>query len=281
MKFAKYWQKIDLNLTQQLFGKSKISVWGASNDSADAAMSAAKSRAEKLKTFIASGFKDRTDYEYWNGFIKEEIVEEVKSDNGTVLAVLTRNSYGATVLNTESVLFGDIDVDMTAVGLMDRIFASFGKQKKDKPYYLEKIKNYQMKHPELSIKVYETFAGLRFAVTNKLYSPEEPQVKHMFNQLDVDPLYMRLCKQQICFRARLSPKPWRINMARPGSRFPRASEQQQKDFDLWLKNYSLASARITTAKLLASFGSAKMHADVESVLKIHDRYACKNSSELG
>ena len=51
-----------------------------------------------------------------------------EKDEGRVLAVLTRNCYGAIVLNTESVLFGDIDV--IEPGFLSRILQVFGKTKK-------------------------------------------------------------------------------------------------------------------------------------------------------
>ena len=278
MKFAKYWQKIDLPVDKSIFGRGEISVWGGSNDSPESARVSAENRAGKFKKYIANGFDKRSEYEYWTGFIKEEIVEEIKSDEGNVLAILTRNSYGATILNSEMVLFGDIDIKES--GFIGRILESLGKRKKDKSFCINKIESYQKENSELSIKVYETFAGLRFVVTNRTFSPDESLTKSMFASLGVDPLYMRLCKQQTCFRARLTPKPWRIGVDRPGSRFPRKDGKEQVGFERWLKGYQTASSGMTATKLLKSFGVDKVHPHVNKVLKVHDDYACDTSSEL-
>lgn len=278
MKFAKYWEKIDIPVNEKLFGQSEISVWGASNDSPEQAQDCVNKRALVLKKLIDRGFDNRDEYEYSNGYIKEEILEEIKSDRGKVLAVLTRNSYGAAILNTEIVLFGDIDLPKTP--LKAGFLGLFGKKVMDKNYFLEKIENYQKNNSALTIKVYETFAGLRFVITNAIYNSEDASVIKMFADLDVDPLYANLCKRQKCFRARLTPKPWRIGLDRPGSRFPRSRDLKQNEFNLWLKSYTQASSQWTTVKLLKTFGSHKIHSDVQRVLEVHDRYACKTSGQL-
>ena len=184
MKFAKYWQKVDARLSNEVFGQSILSVWGASNESPNDARKNAEERARKLRVFADSGFDKNAEYEYWMGFVKEEILDEVQSNDGNTLAVITRNSYGATVLNSDAVLFGDID--LPAPSWTDTLFGLFGK-KKDKDYFLEKIADYQKINPSIAIRVYETFAGLRFIVTSNTYDPEDNFVTQMFHVLSVDP----------------------------------------------------------------------------------------------
>jgi len=278
MKFAKYWKSVTIPVNKPFFNRDKVDVWGASNDSSDQALANAEDRAAKFKKLVDSEFTKKDEYEYWNGFIREEIIDEIKSDDGRDLAVLTRNSYGATVLNSESILFGDMDLPVTS--FLNRILEKFGKTKKDKTFLLNKIEAYQKKNPNISIKVYETYAGLRFVVTNKTYNPMDAAVESLFSDLHVDPLYKRLCKQQTCFRARLTPKPWRLNLERPASRFPRGSGKMQNDFEDWLKKYQLSSANKSVVNTLASFGTSAMHPDVEKVLRVHDSYACGIYTEL-
>ncbi|WP_064608896.1 hypothetical protein [Photobacterium sp. J15] len=278
MKFAKYWEKQDVTVSEKVFGKDVISVWGASNESSQAAKENAEKRLAAMQTFFGGDFDKNDEYEYWVDFVKEEIIDEIKSNDGRVLAILSRNSYGATVLNTDSVLFGDIDVPPSS--FIDRILGKFGKSQKDKTYYLKNIERYQENHPDLSFKVYETHSGLRFIVTNRTFSPEDSVVREMFTDLNVDPLYMRLCQQQECFRARLSPKPWRVAVERPSSRYPRVNGKEQQEFQQWLDKYHASSLNNAVTKYLASFGSGKLHPDIQIITELHDRYSCSISAKL-
>lgn len=278
MKFAKFWREVEVSVDKSFFGKSTVSIWGASNDNSEEAMSNAKSRATRFMDLISSNSLSLHDYEYWNGYIREEIIEEALSSDGRILAVLTRNNYGALVLNSESVFFGDIDVAERS--FISRILEKFGKIKKDKNYYIEKIETFQKHNQEYTIKVYETFAGLRIAITNQLFDSNSPATDAIFSSLDTDPLYVKLCKNQSCFRARLSPKPWRIGIDRPKSRFPRELKVDRNDFHNWLKNYQKISTNFSVTKLLKVFGSDKTHPDVDRVLSIHDKYSCTTSTEL-
>lgn len=288
MKFAKYWESIETKPDQDVFSfnpqtgekldpETTFTVWGASNESPESAMQRAKERLKKFETMVQNGFTDKSDYEY--GFIREEVLDEILADDGTVIAALTRNNYGAIILNAVNVMFGD--VDESEHGFFSRLF---GKKKKDKDYYLAKIEQYQKENPELAIIVYETFAGLRFVITNHTYDLENThdrtEMLKLFAALEVDPLYLRLCQQQGCFRARLTPKPWRINTERPPSRYPRSDRRDINDFEDWLKDYEMASTSKTVVKVLKEFGSANTHPDVRKILEIHDRHALKGLGEL-
>lgn len=278
MKFARYWRDVEVPVDERLFGIPRVAVWGASDISTAEAKQHAQSRAGRFKELVAGGFDRLREYEYWNGFIREEVLEQVSARDDRVLAVLSRNSYGATVLNTETVLFGDIDVP--AAGFLVRILEKLGKRKKDKAYYLEKISHYQKANPEYTFRVYETCAGLRFVITNQVFAADSNLVKALFADLGVDPLYVHLCKHQTCFRARLTPKPWRIGVDRPGSRFPRESRSDQSAFEAWLRTYQMASAKVSVARLLATFGSDSAHPDVDRVISAHDRHSDQGHTVL-
>jgi len=278
MKFAKYWQKVEVPVEEKLFGREHVQVWGASNEDNEAALEVAKSRANLFSSVFSKDFDRSAEYEYWSGYIKEEVIDRIETEEGKELAVITRNSYGALVLNTESVMFGD--VDLPTQGLLDKILALFGKPVKDKQFFLQQIENYQKTHPELSIYVYETFAGLRFVVVNDTYSPNDKFVKEVFKALQVDPLYMRLCEYQTCFRARLTPKPWRVGMQKPESRYPRSEAHDIENFRIWLNDYNVSCDNRSTVRLLNKFGVHHIDPDVLKVLDIHDYYAIKSSVEL-
>lgn len=278
MKFAKFWKEVEVTVEKEFFGNSKVAIWGASNDSDEDAKNNAESRATIFKRLIASDDQSLEDYEYWNGYIREEVVDEVLSSDGRALAVLTRNNFGALVLNSESVFFGDIDV--TESGFISRILEKLGKTKKDKAYYVNKVEAFQKDNQKYTFKVYETFAGLRVVITNQLFDSNSSEVNTIFAALDTDPLYVMLCKNQNCFRARLSPKPWRIGIDRPLSRFPRNCQSEKSEFEQWLENYKQVSTKFGVVRLLKKFGTDKSHSDVERVLSIHDEHSCQASREL-
>lgn len=278
MKFAKYWSEASFPVDKATFGTDTFSTWGASNESQAQAGVNASERATRLGQLISRGYEALREYEYWNGYIREEVIEEITNTDGRVLAVLTRNSYGATVLNTEAVLFGDIDI--AEPGLFSKLLQLLGQPKKDKTWFIARIEQYQQQNPAYTFKVYETFAGLRVVVANEVFDKYSGSAKAIFSSLGVDPLYVKLCKAQSCFRARLTPKPWRIGLERPASRFPRHEQSEINDFSSWLKNYELASRRVSTVKLVATFGHAREHPDVNRVLEVHDRYARRSSVQL-
>ncbi|MFA0412196.1 hypothetical protein AB4520_00125 [Vibrio renipiscarius] len=278
MKFAKYWKKREVNVDGKLFGREKLSIWGASNESEEDASEHASRRLSSMAAFLNGDLSKSAEYEYWMGFVREEILEEVSGESGEAIAIISRNAYGASILNTNNIVFGDIDIQ--PVSFLDQILSKFGKKKKDKNYVLKRIETYQKNHPTLSFRVYETHSGIRFILTNKQCSPGDVFVKNLFKDLSVDPLYSRLCLKQDCFRARLTPKPWRIGITRPNSDFPRSSDIDEQTFLLWLREYQSASRQYTTTKYLASFGVAKASLEAQKIIAIHDGYNTKASKAL-
>lgn len=278
MKFAKYWSEVSVAVDEAIFGINKLSAWGASNETQAHAGINAQERATRLGQLITRGVDALREYEYWNGYIREEVLDEITNKDGRVLAVLTRNCYGAIVLNTESVLFGDIDV--AEPGLLAKLFQILGKAKKDKAFFVSKVEQYQKQNPMYTIKVYETFAGLRVVVTNQIFENYSAPAKAIFSALGADPLYVRLCEAQSCFRARLTPKPWRINVDRPTSRFPRHEQSEINDFANWVQNYEAESKSVSTVKLISIFGNDFEHPDVTRVLAVHDQYSCTGLAQL-
>lgn len=280
MKFAKYWEKIELPVEEKLFERSSISIWGASNESREDALKHAQSRVEDFQRVFKNGFSKSNEYEYSNGYIKEEVIEEIQSADGTTLGVLTRNYYGALVLNTEKVFFGDIDVPES--NLISKILKFFGKPEKDKAYFIENIKTFQEANPQYMFRVYETCAGLRVVVVNQLFESNSTSANSLFKGLGGDLLYARLCRSQSCFRARLTPKPWRMGLMYldPECRYPRNNKQAQDAFEKWSKEYELMSSKFGVVRWVDTFGSHKENADVMKILSVHDKVALNGQLDL-
>ena len=279
MQFAKYWKKEIVRTPAQFNGPAQLSVWGASNENEELAAQNARNRARQfIRCFSESSGNDEDNYEYSTGFIREEVIEEILSPDSQQLAVITRNRYGATVLNTNCVLFGDIDVPNE--NILSKLLSCFGRAPRNKSFYVAKIEKFQLENAHLSFIVYETYAGLRFVISNKLISPNSEYVKSLFEDLPVDRLYTRLCKQQVCFRARLSPKPWRIGSSRPPNQFPRKSDKELHEFKQWLTDYKMRSAGKVVTKRIAQFGDHPTPPEIKIVLRIHDKYTCARLGDL-
>ncbi len=277
MDFAKFWISEDVAVPDHFGALATVRVWGASNSDETDARRAASERASRLLRFLRDPDK-KDEYEYFNGYIREEVLDEIADENGEQLAVITRNHYGALVLNTERVLFGDIDVP-DEDGLM-KLLNRLGRRPRDKAYFVDRIRSFQAEHKSFAFVVYETRAGLRFVITNREIRPDGEEVQLLFKSLKVDRLYTRLCKTQVCFRARLTPKPWRIDMEQPASRFPRDSEQDEQEFRSWLETYKAKSVQASAARRIAEIGTGRIPKSVQRILDYHDLYACGNGRTL-
>jgi hypothetical protein len=82
-----------------------------------------------------------------------------------------------------------------------------------------------------------------------------------------------MCLNQQCFRARVSPKPWRIGIDRhirpqPGVwpvRPERLPERQA-----WVEAYEVAADGFAACELIDTIGSGVVHPEVARVVRLHD-----------
>ncbi|HBO43822.1 MAG TPA: hypothetical protein DD670_07815, partial [Planctomycetaceae bacterium] len=83
-----------------------------------------------------------------------------------------------------------------------------------------------------------------------------------------DPLYVRLCRAQECFRARLTPKPWRCGANRISVKWPRDADEQRQ-FEAWLADYDSSAARYSTCHFLGASGDV-VHPEIAKLVDLHD-----------
>ncbi len=237
MKCFKYWARGKSTDSTHMPASSIVS-FGFSNVSLDDALRVAEERANRIAARVASA-SPIEQYDYLAGPLREEVIEELAYD-GNLEAAITRNAYGALILNTAHVLFADIDLPHPP---FFEWFLSLFRKKPDSvtQKLLEKIDHLCVSQPGLGIRLYRTKAGYRAIVTSQCIEPNSGQATELLRALGSDELYMKLCRTQESFRARLTPKPWRIDMERPPCRYPFASQKQKDQMQRWLDEYERKS----------------------------------------
>lgn len=285
MEIPRHWEKSERARIEREGRTFDVACWGWSQTSiAEARRKAAERLAQIARNRSAPTALNL--YPYGARPLKEKILREVLSAGGQQELVLTINSYGATVLNSSGVLFVDIDIPQPkGPGLLGSIKSLFGKkpaapttEEREAPHLLT-LENFVRANGAWSFRVYRTAAGLRYIATHASFDPASEVVKSTLELLGCDPTYTLLCGRHKSFRARLTPKPWRIKMQQPGIDFPFADEHHERAFDQWQQEYSAASQNFATCKYLKVIGSRVIVAEAQEVLSIHDRTA-KADSDL-
>lgn len=192
--------------------------------------------------------------------IAEELLEEVDAHN-----VITRNRYGAEVLNSVDTCFLDVD-SFSPTGLWACVVRWFGGGRSDEDLLLEAVRNLCREVPGLGVRVYRTARGWRLAAAAPGLEPGSAAMESLCSRLRVDALYRRLCVQQGCWRARLTPKPFRLRM--PGVYpQPQASDAAgSRAAQEWLALYRERSAGFAVCRLVDAVGTP-VHS---AIISLHD-----------
>ena len=117
---------------------------------------------------------------------------------------------------------------------------------------------------------------------HKTFSPDDPEVAQFFEALGTDRVYVRMCQNQKCFRARVSPKPWRIGIPdhmrpRPGV-WPVAPERMEMR-TRWVEKYEKAAGGFASCRFVAALGSRATSPQTKAVQELHDQLS-RAQSEL-
>ena len=143
----------------------------------------------------------------------------------------------------------------------------------EKQKALERIEQFSNDNPTWSFRLYRTPNGYRILVTHRPFSPTDSEVLSFFAAIGTDSIYQRMCQNQQCFRARVSPKPWRIGIkehVKPISgAWPIAPEKVPLR-NAWVERYEAAAKDYAACEYISSYGYATVHSTVRSVLALHD-----------
>lgn len=137
----------------------------------------------------------------------------------------------------------------------------------------DRVSTFVQAHPGWIARLYRTPAGHRLLVMHRTFQAAEPAVAECFASMKVDPAYARMCRHQQCFRARLTPKPWRMGMVthihpRPGT-WPVRAERLAERTE-WLTNYDELSRGYAACRFLQEYGSGVVHPEAARVRDLHD-----------
>ena len=220
---------------------------------------------------------------YPNRPFREQVLRELRNQSGELVALVTRNSYGCLVLNTARVMFIDVDLPepQRRGGLLSRLFGKPELPLPTNPHeaVLAKADTWTRNHSEWGWRVYRTRAGVRLLATHALFDPDMVATNGVFDFLGADPLYRQLCLTQKCFRARLTPKPWRCGVHQRAERWPWLNPKAEARFRKWEALYESKSSQWAACESIGKLGSSEMHSDVQLVLALHDE-ATRASSKL-
>ncbi|QKX16962.1 hypothetical protein [Microbulbifer sp. YPW1] len=135
------------------------------------------------------------------------------------------------------------------------------------------IEDYANKHPQSHLRLYRTPMGFRVLAMHKTFEPGSEEATQLLHELNADPLYVRMCTNQHCFRARVSPKPWRIGMGRLGPRpgvWPIRSERMSARAR-WVKNYNKLADAFSACRFVRTLGSGSTIMKTREVQSLHDQ----------
>jgi len=254
-----------------------VACWKWSDVSLEDARRQADARAVELAQILQSGSPpDR--YAYGDRPLREEIVQTIANDAGDQAAIITRNLYGALVLNAAGAMFIDIDFASGGQpapqgGMLGRLFGK-GRPDDAEQRGVDRLQTWADQQTGLGLRIYRTCAGLRCLVTSQTVDPTRLETIELLHNVGSDPLYVRLCQAQSCFRARLTPKPWRCGAHTPPTHYPWTTEEQESRFRNWQSSYERLIERYRVCRLLRHIGPADVHPEIQPILALHDRFTC-------
>lgn len=147
---------------------------------------------------------------------------------------------------------------------------------------LNAIRDFSIKHPEWHLRVYETPAGHRLLAMHDVFDPQGDVAKAALNELNTDQRFANLCALQACFRARVSPKYWRMGY-RPKESLPKSKwpfpPEHLSIRKTWIAGYDAIAPKFASCRFLEQIGSETVHPDAEAVRILHDQL-CQSDTSL-
>jgi hypothetical protein len=290
-----YWARVSLDCQRADGQPYHLVGYGGSNDSPEAARAAGRALLQSRQARLQQG-QTLNEYPTTERPLREELSQRICDAQGELLAAITRNRYGSLVLNAPRAMFIDVD----DVGLCPPLASPLGARllgprlyagllrlmgKTPAPVLVpaeamaRRLSAWLDGHPAWKFRLYRTQRGYRLLALQQLLPPDSPEAHAVFAALGADTTYVRLCQTQQCYRARLTPKPWRIDWSRPPVAFPfetAAEEAAQRD---WERQYAQRSQGFSVCEWVGDFGTGASCPEAQQVAELHDA-ACLGGRPL-
>ncbi len=255
MRIFRFWAQLDGDIALK-DGRQKARILVGSNISEEDARAEAERRLGWVQAKVLGQVSEAEGYEV---DIRETVLELPAGD-----AAITRNRYGAHVLNAESLPIFDVDeVPTTFWDLFSRRTPEWRLARMQK--VLRELATQHVAEG-LGFRLYTTAKGFRVIVVGAAMMPREVRAGRLAHALHVDPLYWTLCRKQGCYRARLTPKPHRMKAPTIRVPFPPTPEQAA-EIAAWEEGYLARTQHHATCHFVQAFGPTPDH----PLVKLHDQ----------
>jgi hypothetical protein len=279
VRIPRFWAAADGSGTGPTGERLFRHVWGWSMSSAAEALEVAQERLRSVLASVRPG--QRVGGYYPRTPLREPILDELLVDGEQVL-VISRNRYGAEVLNTDRVLIADVDLpDLGESSVGRRLRRLFRRDSADTDppgepssvvERLATLADWARANPGLGVIVYRTASGLRVFVTGVDEPASSSSGTRILEELGADRIYRELCRAHGTFRARLTPKPWRLPGIRsPQGSWPFADGEAERRFERWLTTYDAAATAYAVCRRVATHGPPPSTLEAQIIQRHDDR----------
>ncbi|PJJ59015.1 hypothetical protein [Hymenobacter chitinivorans] len=303
MQLYSYWARTTLDCQNVAGHWFHLIAYTGSDESVVAAQAAGQQLLQERHSRL---LHDEPLHDYPSGTapLREQLEQRIVTEHGELIAALTRNRYGSLVLNAPRVMFLDVDshdllepprparqqpgTPFSWLGFLRNLFAPAppppppapAPPQPDALAQLEmRLAAWLQLHPEWNFRLYRTRLGFRLLVTHQLLGPGSAEAQQVFAAMRTDAIYVRLCQSQNCYRARLTPKPWRIGWQRPAHPFPYDTAEQVQQQRQWEQEYARRSQDFSVCELVGEYGSGTVTPEARQLTELHDA-ACLGGRKL-
>lgn len=272
MRVARFWARAQVE--EQGYGRG---AWGGSDASLEEAQAIAEEKArQKVAEVVAADDWSLHHYDYERHDMPEPIVQDMHDASGDRIAAITINRYGANVLNTARLVFVDVDFPEPSPGpgFVGRLLGRKRPVEDFQGAALSRLSAWAQEDAARGARVYKTAAGLRYLLTFPAMAPDGQDTSEMMRELGADPLYAKLCQAQGSFRARLSPKPWRIGVSGTPKLSYEKLENPSAEARAWMLKYEDACRGYAVCSLIDEIGQTRPPDDnTARIIAMHDERA--------